>query len=42
MTYSEDDGITTAIGLFDIPIEKEMLAMMEEIRKNPQEFRFVT
>lgn len=31
----------TAIGLFDIPIENEMLAMMEEIRKNPQQFRFV-
>ena len=31
----------TAVGMIDIPTEKEILAMMEEIRENPQEFRFV-
>ncbi len=31
----------TAIGMIDIPTEKEIRAMMEEMRKNPQEFKFV-
>jgi hypothetical protein len=31
----------TAVGMIDIPTEQEILAMMEEIRANPQEFRFV-
>lgn len=31
----------TAAGMIDIPTEQETLAMMEEIRKNPQDFRFV-
>lgn len=31
----------TAVGMIDLPTEKEMLAMMEEIRKNPQDFKFV-
>ena len=31
----------TAVGMIDIPTEQEILAMMEEIRTNPQEFRFV-
>lgn len=31
----------TAVGMIDIPAEKEILAMMEEIRENPQNFKFV-
>lgn len=31
----------TAVGMIDIPTEQEILAMMEEIRENPQDFRFV-
>lgn len=31
----------TAVGMIDIPTEKEIRAMMEEMRKNPQEFKFV-
>lgn len=31
----------TAAGMIDIPTEEEILAMMVEIRENPQEFRFV-
>ncbi len=31
----------TAVGMIDIPTEKEILAMMEEIRENPQSFKFV-
>ena len=31
----------TAAGMIDIPTEEEILAMMAEIRENPQEFRFV-
>lgn len=31
----------TAVGMIDIPTEKEILAMMEEIRKKPQSFKFV-
>ena len=31
----------TAVGMIDIPTEKEIQAMIEEIRKNPQNFRFV-
>lgn len=31
----------TAIGMIDIPTEKEIRAMMEEIRENPQNFKFV-
>ena len=27
--------------MIDIPTEEEILAMMAEIRENPQEFRFV-
>lgn len=30
----------TAVGLFSIPTEKEMQAAMEEIRQNPQHFKF--
>ena len=31
----------TAVGMIDIPTEKEIQAMMEEIRNNPQDFKFV-
>ncbi len=31
----------TAAGMIDIPTEKEILATMEEIRNNPQDFKFV-
>ena len=31
----------TAAGMIDIPTEQEILAMMKEIRENPQDFRFV-
>jgi hypothetical protein len=31
----------TAIGMIDIPTEKEITALMEEARKNPQALRFV-
>ena len=27
--------------MIDIPTEQEILTMMEEIRENPQDFRFV-
>ncbi len=31
----------TAVGMIDIPTEKEIRAMMDEIRENPQSFKFV-
>ena len=31
----------TAVGMIDIPTEKEIFATMEEIRNNPQDFKFV-
>lgn len=31
----------TAVGMIDIPTEKEIRDMMEEIRENPQSFKFV-
>lgn len=31
----------TAVGMIDIPTEKEIQAMVEEIRNNPQNFKFV-
>ncbi|MGN0497634.1 MAG: hypothetical protein ACI4F6_00995 [Acutalibacteraceae bacterium] len=37
----EEDIYFTAVGMIDIPTEQEILAMMEEIRANPQDFRFV-
>ena len=39
--YVKVDIYFTAAGMIDIPTEEEILAMMEEIRANPQEFRFV-
>ena len=29
----------TAVGLFSVPTEKEMLSAMEDIRQNPQQFK---
>lgn len=31
----------TAVGMIDIPTEKEIQVMVEEMRKNPQDFKFV-
>ena len=39
--YVKVDIYFTAVGMIDIPTEQEILAMMEEIRSNPQDFRFV-
>ena len=39
--YAKVDIYFTAAGMIDIPTEEEILAMMAEIRENPQEFRFV-
>ena len=38
--YVKVDIYFTAVGMIDIPTEQEILAMMEEIRANPQDFRF--
>ena len=39
--YVKVDIYFTSVGMIDIPTEQEILAMMEEIRTNPQDFRFV-
>ena len=39
--YVKVDIYFTAAGMIDIPTEQEILTMMEEIRENPQDFRFV-
>jgi DNA invertase Pin-like site-specific DNA recombinase len=39
--YVKVDIYFTAAGMIDIPTEEELLALMEEIRENPQEFRYV-
>lgn len=39
--YVKVDIYFTAVGMIDVPTEEEILAMMAEIRKNPQDFRFV-
>ena len=39
--YVKVDIYFTADGMIDNPTEEEILAVMEEIRENPQEFRFV-
>ena len=39
--YVKVDIYFTAAGMIDIPTEEEILAMMEEIRENPQDFRYV-
>lgn len=39
--YVKVDIYFTAVGMIDIPTEQKILAMMEEIWENPQDFRFV-
>ncbi len=39
--YVKVDIYFVAVGMIDIPTENEILATMEEIRENPQNFRFV-
>ena len=39
--YVKVDVYFTAVGMIDIPTEQEILAMMEEMQKNPQQFRFI-
>ncbi len=39
--YVKVDIYFTAIGLFDIPVENELQKTMEEIKKNPLNFKFV-
>ncbi len=47
VTYGNNDiqiviiGRNTAVGMIDIPTEQKILAMMEEMQTNPQDFRFV-
>ena len=31
----------SVIGMMDIPDEKEIRAMMDEVKKNPQKYRYV-
>ena len=39
--YVKVDVYFTAVGMIDIPTEQEILAIMEEMQKNPQQFRFI-
>ena len=39
--YVKVDVYFTAVGMIDIPTEQEILAMMEEMQKNPQQIRFI-
>lgn len=39
--YVKVDIYFTAVGMIDIPTEQKILAMMEEMQTNPQDFRFV-
>ena len=39
--YVKVDIYFAAVEMIDIPTEKEIQAMIEEIRKNPQDFKFV-
>lgn len=38
--YVKVDIYFTAVGMFKVPTEDEIVAMMEEIRKSPQDYRF--
>ena len=38
--FGKVDIYFTAVGMFKIPTEDEIIIMMEEIRKNPHEYRF--
>ncbi len=35
------DVYFTAVGMVDIPTEQELLAILDEVQRNPQEFRFI-
>ena len=37
--YVKVDVYFTGVGMISIPSEEELLAMMEDIRKNPEEYR---
>ena len=37
--YVKVDIYFTGVGMISIPSEEELLAMMEDIRKNPEEYR---
>lgn len=39
--YVKVDIYFTAVGMIDLPTEEEIRAMIEEIKKNPQQFRYV-
>ena len=39
--YVKVDVYFTAVGMIDILTEQEILAMKEEMQKNPQQFRFI-
>ncbi len=39
--YVKVDVYFTAVGMIDIPTEQEILAIMEEMQKKPQQFRFI-
>ena len=39
--YVKFDVHFTSVGMIDIPTEQEILAMMEEMQKNPQQFSFI-
>ena len=38
--YVKVDIYFTAVGMFKIPTEDEIIIMMKEIRKNPHKYRF--
>ncbi len=39
--YIKVDIYFTAVGMIDIPTEKEIRAMMKVIQENPHDFRFI-
>ncbi len=39
--YVKVDIYLTAVGMIDIPTEQEIQTMMQEIRENPQDCRFI-
>ena len=39
--YVKVDVYFTAVGMVDIPTEQELLSIMDEVQRNPQEFRFI-
>ena len=39
--YVKVDVYFTAVGMVDIPTEQELLAILDEVQQNPQEFRFI-